>query len=96
MIPFSLTYTFGKLVKDKRQGWALFAAMFILWIAAAGIAIALRNGGQPEARTWRHPRRAAGRQLRGQGGPLRLAACGLFAGSTTGTSTGAINLRTTA
>ena len=32
-IPAALTYTFGKMVGNKRQGWALFAAMYILFIA---------------------------------------------------------------
>src|SRR5712671_5955499 len=33
VIPAGLTYTFGKMVKDTRQGWALFAAMSILFLA---------------------------------------------------------------
>ena len=33
LIPGALTYTFGKMVRDTRQGWALFAAMSILWFA---------------------------------------------------------------
>ena len=32
-IPAALTYTFGKMVGSRRQGWALFAAMWILMIA---------------------------------------------------------------
>ena len=31
VIPFALTYTFGTLAKNRRQGWAVFAAMFVLW-----------------------------------------------------------------
>jgi K+-transporting ATPase ATPase A chain len=33
-IPAALTYTFGRWVKDTRQGWALFAAMSIIFLAA--------------------------------------------------------------
>ncbi|PTX95257.1 potassium-transporting ATPase subunit KdpA [Spartobacteria bacterium LR76] len=33
LIPASLTYTFGIMVGDRRQGWALFGAMFILFLA---------------------------------------------------------------
>ena len=34
LIPFALTYTFGKMVGDTRQGWALLAAMLVLLGAA--------------------------------------------------------------
>ena len=34
-IPAALTYTFGRWVKDTRQGWALFSAMSILFLAAS-------------------------------------------------------------
>ena len=30
-IPFALTYTFGKMARDQKQGWVVFATMFILW-----------------------------------------------------------------
>jgi K+-transporting ATPase ATPase A chain len=33
MIPAGLTYTFGKMVRDTRQGWAIFAAMSVLFLA---------------------------------------------------------------
>jgi potassium-transporting ATPase potassium-binding subunit len=32
LIPAGLTYTFGKMVKDTRQGWAIFAAVLVLFI----------------------------------------------------------------
>ncbi|HTB77229.1 MAG TPA: potassium-transporting ATPase subunit KdpA [Polyangiaceae bacterium] len=40
VIPAALTYTFGKMVKDTRQGWALLAAMFavllpLLWVCVS-------------------------------------------------------------
>jgi len=37
LIPASLTYTFGKMIHNKKQGWVLFSAMFILLIAGLGI-----------------------------------------------------------
>jgi len=37
IIPSALTYTFGKMVGDQRQGWAIFAAMFVLFIAGFGL-----------------------------------------------------------
>ena len=74
--------------RDQRQGWALFAAMFVLWIGAAGLADGLRG------RTATRTSQALGdgrRQHGGQGGALRRGRVGLFAASTTGTSTGAVN-----
>ena len=48
MIPFALTYTYGRLVKDQRQGWVLFAVMFAIWIGAAGFAMHYENAGNPK------------------------------------------------
>jgi len=38
LIPAACCFTFGKLVRDRRQGWALFAAMGILLALATGLA----------------------------------------------------------
>jgi K+-transporting ATPase ATPase A chain len=35
LIPAALTYTFGRMVRDTRQGWAIFAAMSVLFVAGA-------------------------------------------------------------
>ncbi len=49
MIPFALTYTYGRLVKDQRQGWVLFAVMFSIWIGARRPRHALREtDGNPK------------------------------------------------
>ena len=32
LIPAALCYTFGMMVNDKRQGWAIFAAMYLIFI----------------------------------------------------------------
>jgi K+-transporting ATPase ATPase A chain len=87
-IPFALTYAFGRLVRDQRQGWALFAAMFVLWIASAGIAMGYEVAGNPlvEDRGASDAGNYEGKETRF--GP---AASGLFAAATTGTSTGAVN-----
>lgn len=31
LIPAALTYTFGRMVKSQRQGWTIFAVMFLVW-----------------------------------------------------------------
>jgi K+-transporting ATPase ATPase A chain len=47
MIPAALTYTFGKMVRDTRQGWAVFAAMSVLFLAGAFITYAAEQRGNP-------------------------------------------------
>jgi potassium-transporting ATPase potassium-binding subunit len=42
-----LTYTFGKMVKDPRQGWALFAAMSVMFLAGAFICYGAEQRGNP-------------------------------------------------
>ena len=47
VIPAGLTYTFGKMVKDTRQGWALFAAMSVLFLAGVFVAYPAEQAGNP-------------------------------------------------
>ena len=85
LIPFSLPRAFGKMVGSNRQGYALLAAMVIIWAAAvggisffemqhAGIAPQLAHGA------------SEGTEVR-----FGTPGCSLFAASTTVTSTGAVN-----
>ncbi|MGH2394626.1 MAG: potassium-transporting ATPase subunit KdpA, partial [Candidatus Limnocylindria bacterium] len=95
LIPFALTYSFGKLVKDRRQGWAVFGAMFVLWFASAVIAQAFETNGNPEldalgANQDTSAQLAGGGNYEGKEVRFGPAASGLFAASTTGTSTGAV------
>ena len=87
-IPFALTYAFGRLVGNQRQGWAIFAAMFALWIGSAGIAMHYETAGNPKLDA------AGASQSLGnmEGKEVRFGSAtpGLFAASTTGTSTGAV------
>jgi K+-transporting ATPase ATPase A chain len=47
LIPAALTYTFGKMVGRTRQGWALYGAMLVLFVAGAGIMYAAESRGTP-------------------------------------------------
>ncbi|MHB8089051.1 MAG: potassium-transporting ATPase subunit KdpA [Anaerolineaceae bacterium] len=47
LIPAALTYTFGKMVGDRRQGWALLAAMTLILVLMTGIAISAESQGNP-------------------------------------------------
>ena len=48
LIPAGLTYTFGKMVKDTRQGWALFAAMSVMFLAGVCGDLFRRAGRQSQ------------------------------------------------
>lgn len=84
VIPFALTYAFGRLVGDQRQGWAIFAAMVVLWAGSVATATYFELQGNP---------RVAADVASMEGKEVRLgaAASALFAASTTATSTGAVN-----
>jgi K+-transporting ATPase ATPase A chain len=95
IIPFALAFTFGRMVKDKRQGYAVFAVMFIIWLGFSLTAIFLEVGGNPrldsrgvtQAVTATSPGgNAEGKEVRF--GP---ASSGLWCASTTGTSNGSVN-----
>jgi K+-transporting ATPase ATPase A chain len=85
LIPFALPRTFGKMVKDNRQGYVLVGVMVFLWlVSVAGISYF----------EWQH----AGTALQHAGGAMEgkevrygIPGSSLFAGSTTVTSTGAVN-----
>jgi potassium-transporting ATPase potassium-binding subunit len=95
VIPFALTYTFGKLAKDRKQGWAVFAAMFLLWASSALIAQAFETNGNPEldalgANQDTSAQLAGGGNYEGKEVRFGPSASGLFAATTTGTSTGSV------
>jgi K+-transporting ATPase ATPase A chain len=95
LIPFALTYAFGRLVEDQRQGWVLFATMLVLLAGSVALATGSEVGGNPELRTAGVTQEVTATQGGGnmEGKEVRLgsAGCGVFAAATTGTSTGAVN-----
>jgi K+-transporting ATPase ATPase A chain len=53
LLPAALCYTFGVMVKDTRQGWALLAAMFIVFMLFPGVAAWSEQAGNPARRDGR-------------------------------------------
>ncbi len=47
LIPAALTYTYGRMVGAQRQGWAIFAAMLVLWIALIAVIVPAEQHGTP-------------------------------------------------
>ena len=85
VIPFSLPRTFGKMVGDKRQGYAILAAMGILFIVsfAALTAFELAHHGTAS--------QLAGAAMEGKETRFGIVGSTLFGTSSTMTSTGAVN-----
>jgi potassium-transporting ATPase potassium-binding subunit len=98
LVPFALTATYGRLVGSRRQGWALFAAMAIIWVAMTAAVILAEQGGNPIVERAGADQAAAAGAAAQAGGNMEgkevrfgIGASGAFAAATTGTSTGAVN-----
>jgi len=85
LIPVALTRTFGLMVKDKRQGYAILGTMGALWATILAGVWALEAAHPGTAL------RLAGASMEGKETRFGVAASSLFATSTTGTSTGAVD-----
>jgi potassium-transporting ATPase potassium-binding subunit len=96
-IPFGLCITYGKLAGDRKQGWVVLATMFSLWFIMTIIVMPIEARGSPKlAAAGTTPVAAAsandpGGNMEGKEVRIGSAACGLFASSTTSTSTGAVD-----
>ena len=95
VIPAGLTYTFGKMVRDTRQGWALFAAMSIVFLAGVLVAYPAEQAGNPNLTKLGLESQAtatqAGGNMEGKEVRFGIPASALFAVVTTDASCGAVN-----
>jgi potassium-transporting ATPase potassium-binding subunit len=90
-----LTYTFGHMVKDTRQGWALFWAMAVMFLMGVFVAYPAEQAGNPILAKLGVERAATATQSGGnmEGKETRFGISGsaLFATVTTDASCGAVN-----
>jgi K+-transporting ATPase ATPase A chain len=94
-ISTGLTATFGKMVGNARQGWAIFAAMSVMFLAGAIVCNSAEQGGTPQlsaahietARTYGQP----GGNMEGKEVRFGIGSSTLFAVVTTDASCGAVN-----
>ena len=86
-IGFGLTWTFGKAVGNTRQGWAILAAMVILFLAGVTVTYAQEAAGNPIL----HSLGVAGGNMEGKEVRFGIAASALFSVVTTAASCGAVN-----
>ena len=88
-ISAGLTYTFGAMVGDTRQGWALFAVMAALFLAGVSVSYWSEASGNPAfARMGIDP---SGGNMEGKEIRFGVANSALWATVTTDTSCGAVN-----
>jgi potassium-transporting ATPase potassium-binding subunit len=95
VIPAGLTYTFGVMVGDRRQGWAVFAACATMFLAGVFFCYAAEQSGNPGFAKAGVETRASttqmGGNMEGKEARFGIAATALFATITTDASCGAVN-----
>jgi len=95
LIPAALCYTFGKMVGDTRQGWALLTTMTVIFIALLAVAVRSEQSGNPtftalgidQAQTNINP----GGNMEGKEVRFGIANSALWATATTAASNGSVN-----
>ncbi|WP_372395036.1 potassium-transporting ATPase subunit KdpA [Azospirillum sp. HJ39] len=84
-----LTNLFGRMVGDERQGWAILAAMGLLFVAGVALAYWAEAQGNPAFAAWGIDGSAG--NMEGKETRFGIAASALFAAVTTAASCGAVN-----
>ncbi len=95
LIPAALCYTFGKMVRDTRQGWALLAAMTLVFVPLLAADYALEAPGNPILATLGVDQTSSatnpGGNMEGKEMRLGVANSTLWAVATTSASNGSVN-----
>jgi K+-transporting ATPase ATPase A chain len=95
LIPAALCFSFGAMVKDRRQGWALFAAMLAIFIPMLMATVVAEQRGNPALDPLGVDQRASDLQPGGnmEGKELRFGVVdsAIWAVATTAASNGSVN-----
>jgi K+-transporting ATPase ATPase A chain len=95
LIPAGLCFTFGQMVKDKRQGWALLAAMLVLFVPLLVLCVASEQDGNPILHSLGLDQTASalqsGGNMEGKEARYGIASSALWAAATTAASNGSVN-----
>ena len=95
LISVGLTFTFGRMVGDKRQGWALLIAMAIMLGAGMAAEAHFEQQGNPALASLHVDQKASalqsGGNMEGKETRFGIASTAIFTAATTGTSTGAVD-----
>jgi len=88
-IPAALTYTYGRMARDQKQGWVLFGAMALIFIVGVSVAYRSEAQGNPLMRGMAVDQGVG--NWEGKEARFGIANSALFATVTTATSCGAVN-----
>jgi potassium-transporting ATPase potassium-binding subunit len=88
-IPAAITYTYGRMARDQKQGWVLFAAMALIFFVGVSVAYYSEAQGNPLMRGMAVDQGAG--NWEGKEARFGIANSALFATVTTATSCGAVN-----
>jgi K+-transporting ATPase ATPase A chain len=95
LIPAALCYTFGRMVRDTRQGWALLVAMLVIFVPLLVGVVAAEQSGNPAFASLGVDQDASalqpGGNMEGKETRLGIANSGLWAAATTAASNGSVD-----
>jgi K+-transporting ATPase ATPase A chain len=95
LIPTALCFTFGKLLKDERQGWAILAAMLVIFTPLMIGTVTAEQGGNPVLTALgaddTSSALAAGGNMEGKETRFGIADSAIWATATTAASNGSVN-----
>ncbi|MGA2083543.1 MAG: potassium-transporting ATPase subunit KdpA [Holophaga sp.] len=99
LLPAAYCHAFGKLMRDRRQGWAILSAMTVIFVLALGVCQwaesqgnrAFRSLPVTQAASYAQGREAPGGNLEGKELRFGIPGTTLFATATTSASCGAVN-----
>ena len=95
LISAALCLTFGHMVRDRRQGWALLAAMLVMLVPAILMCTVFEQGGNPTLTRLGADQRASvsqpGGNMEGKEARFGIASSAMWAAATTAASNGSVN-----
>ena len=94
LIPAAICYTFGRMLNDLRQGWALLAAMLLVYVPCVLLVAGIEYGGNPtlDKRVDQTlSAQAPGGNLEGKEVRFGVANSAIWATATTAASNGSVN-----
>lgn len=96
LIPAALCHTFGIIVHDKRQGWAILGAMFLIFIPFALATVAAEQVGNPAFTSLgitqqADPANSSGGNMEGKETRFGIVSSAFWATATTASSNGSVN-----
>jgi potassium-transporting ATPase potassium-binding subunit len=94
-LPAAFCFMFGRMVRDERQGWAIYAAMFVLFVALLALCVGAEQSGNPLLTGAGADQRAtalqAGGNMEGKEARFGIVNSALWATATTAASNGSVN-----